>query len=102
MKTCTMSWHTCRRFVRALRMNPYRHESTKARKRASESVSCFRVFVADPSRHLACCLIVAFASYGLAHAQGLAPGALLKPPADSWPTYHGDYPADRPPGPLGS
>jgi len=25
------------------------------------------------------------------HAGGLDPATLLKPPADSWPTYHGDY-----------
>jgi hypothetical protein len=24
-------------------------------------------------------------------AQGLDPAALLNPPRDSWPTYHGDY-----------
>ena len=28
-------------------------------------------------------------------AQGLDPAALLKPPADSWPTYHGDYSGQR-------
>jgi alcohol dehydrogenase (cytochrome c) len=31
---------------------------------------------------------------GLA-AQGLDPSALLKPSADSWPTYHGDYTGQR-------
>ncbi len=30
-----------------------------------------------------------------AAAQGLDPSALLKPPADSWPTYHGDYSGQR-------
>jgi alcohol dehydrogenase (cytochrome c) len=29
------------------------------------------------------------------NAQGLDPAALLKPPADSWPTYHGDYSGQR-------
>ena len=28
-------------------------------------------------------------------AQGLDPATLLKPPADSWPTYHGDYTGRR-------
>jgi alcohol dehydrogenase (cytochrome c) len=28
-------------------------------------------------------------------AQGLDPATLLKPPADSWPTYHGDYTGQR-------
>ena len=28
-------------------------------------------------------------------AQELDPAALLKPPADSWPTYHGDYSGQR-------
>src|ERR687884_654200 len=26
---------------------------------------------------------------------GLAPATLLNPPADSWPTYHGDYTGQR-------
>jgi acido-empty-quinoprotein group A len=30
-----------------------------------------------------------------AFAQGLTPSALLKPPADSWPTYNGDYSGRR-------
>ena len=28
-------------------------------------------------------------------AQGLTPSTLLKPPADSWPTYNGDYSGRR-------
>ena len=28
-------------------------------------------------------------------AQGVTPGILLKPPADSWPAYHGDYSGRR-------
>jgi alcohol dehydrogenase (cytochrome c) len=28
-------------------------------------------------------------------AQSLDPSALLKPGADSWPTYHGDYTGQR-------
>jgi alcohol dehydrogenase (cytochrome c) len=36
---------------------------------------------------LACCRLVI--------AQGLDPATLLKPPADSWPTYHGDYSGQR-------
>ena len=31
----------------------------------------------------------------VASAQGLDPATLLKPPADSWPTYHGDYSGQR-------
>jgi len=38
---------------------------------------------------LALCLIVA------AFAQELTPNALLKPPADTWPTYNGDYSGRR-------
>ena len=30
-----------------------------------------------------------------AHAQSVDPAMLLKPPADSWPTYHGDYSGQR-------
>ena len=36
---------------------------------------------------VACCALVA--------AQGLDPAALLNPPSDSWPTYHGDYSGRR-------
>ena len=36
---------------------------------------------------LACCALLA--------AQELNPETLLKPPADSWPTYHGDYSGQR-------
>jgi alcohol dehydrogenase (cytochrome c) len=32
---------------------------------------------------------------GFAGAQGVDPGMLLKPPADSWPAYHGDYSGRR-------
>jgi alcohol dehydrogenase (cytochrome c) len=32
---------------------------------------------------------------GFASAQGVNPGMLLKPPADSWPAYHGDYSGRR-------
>src|SRR5215510_7728719 len=28
-------------------------------------------------------------------AQGVDPAMLLKPPADSWPTYHGEYSGQR-------
>jgi len=42
-------------------------------------------------------LIAALACGGVLIAQGhgLDPAALLKPPADSWPTYHGDYSGQR-------
>jgi alcohol dehydrogenase (cytochrome c) len=32
---------------------------------------------------------------GIGLSQGLDPAALLNPPADSWPTYHGDYSGRR-------
>src|SRR5436190_1277852 len=35
--------------------------------------------------------IVALALGALVLAQGVDSTLLLKPPADSWPTYHGDY-----------
>ena len=38
------------------------------------------------------CVLVAGAA---ALAQGLDPASLLKPSADSWPTYHGDYTGQR-------
>src|SRR5215510_14360812 len=36
-------------------------------------------------------LLIAFLLSSLVAAQGLDPSTLLNPPADSWPTYHGDY-----------
>ena len=36
-------------------------------------------------------LLMPLAFCAAAVAQGLDPAALLKPSADSWPTYHGDY-----------
>ena len=38
---------------------------------------------------------VALALGVIAAAQSLDPATLLKPPADSWPTYHGDYSGQR-------
>jgi alcohol dehydrogenase (cytochrome c) len=46
----------------------------------------------------ACALAAPLALCGLVIAQGsqgLDPATLLKPPADSWPTYHGDYSGQR-------
>jgi alcohol dehydrogenase (cytochrome c) len=40
-------------------------------------------------------LAVALLSSGIVMAQGLDPAALLDPPSDSWPTYHGDYSGRR-------
>src|SRR5262245_33591821 len=40
-------------------------------------------------------LVAAVTSWGPLTAQGLDPAALLKPSADSWPTYHGDYTGQR-------
>jgi alcohol dehydrogenase (cytochrome c) len=43
---------------------------------------------------IACCLgLILIAA--VASAQGLDPALLLKPRADSWPTYHGDYSGQR-------
>jgi alcohol dehydrogenase (cytochrome c) len=48
------------------------------------------------NRTLAIVGTVALASAILtAQGQGLDPSLLLKPPADSWPTYHGDYSGRR-------
>jgi alcohol dehydrogenase (cytochrome c) len=38
-------------------------------------------------------LVIGFAT--AAFAQGVDPSLLLNPPADSWPTYHGDYSGQR-------
>lgn len=35
------------------------------------------------------------AAQGVGQPDGLDPALLLKPPADSWPTYHGDYTGQR-------
>jgi len=40
-------------------------------------------------------IAAAAACCALAAAQGLDPSILLNPPADSWPTYHGDYSGRR-------
>ena len=34
-------------------------------------------------------------SQSAASSEGLDPATLLKPPVDSWPTYHGDYTGQR-------
>ena len=39
--------------------------------------------------------VVATALADAASAQGITPEMLLKPPADSWPSYHGDYSGKR-------
>jgi len=38
---------------------------------------------------------IAVAFGAMLMAQGVDPAMLLKPPADSWPTYHGDYSGQR-------
>src|SRR5262247_2171880 len=47
------------------------------------------------STHVALAMIAALALVGVASTQGLDPSTLLNPPADSWPTYHGDYSGRR-------
>ncbi len=44
---------------------------------------------------LACFFIIALASSLPLLSQGLDPAALLNPPKDSWPGYHGDYSGRR-------
>jgi alcohol dehydrogenase (cytochrome c) len=50
-------------------------------------------------RHAACrllgCASAILALGGVGASQGLDPAMLLNPPADSWPTYHGDYSGRR-------
>ena len=41
------------------------------------------------------CVVVIMFGFTSPTAQGLDPSALLKPPVDSWPTYHGDYSGQR-------
>src|ERR1051325_9064747 len=67
-ETCTMCWHTCRRFGRA----------------------CVAADLQGRLAGLKACSYVLLASVA-ASAQSVDPAALLKPPADSWLTYHGDY-----------
>jgi acido-empty-quinoprotein group A len=49
------------------------------------------------SRYLLCAFLTVAATLVPqdAFAQGLTPAELLKPPADSWPTYNGDYSGRR-------
>ena len=53
------------------------------------------MIVGRRARPLALSLIGAVTLMGSVIAQGLDPSALLKPGADSWPTYHGDYSGQR-------
>ena len=48
-----------------------------------------------PLGSLVMSLTITLTLSGPATAQGLDPTALLNPPADSWPTYHGDYSGRR-------
>ena len=63
-----MCWRTCRRFVR------YVEADLQVRLKACSHVIVIVLALAAP-----------------AFAQSIDPSALLKPPADSWLTYHGDY-----------
>ena len=73
-----MSWPTCRRFV----------------KRAMAGRSLGNAESAEIAEKRSLGIVTAIATMlvmsGVAQAQGLDPAALLQPPADSWPTYHGD------------
>ena len=69
MRTCTTCWRTCRRFAEG------------GLRRGATACASARSLVA---------VVLCRAA-----AQGVDPAALLKPPADSWPTYHGDYSGQR-------
>jgi acido-empty-quinoprotein group A len=56
--------------------------------------SALLTFAAALASFFAPCLAPFLATQG-AFAQGLTPNELLKPPADSWPTYNGDYSGRR-------
>src|SRR3982751_2754012 len=47
------------------------------------------------STRYALAALALLASSPTARAQSVDPSMLLKPPADSWPTYHGDYSGQR-------
>ena len=64
MTTCTTFWRTCRRFADA-RLRALHHGLLAA--------------------------VLAVAAVAPAVAQDVPADVLLKPAADSWPTYHGDY-----------
>ena len=64
MTTCTTFWRTCRRF-------------------ADARLSALRFGVQAA--------VLAVAAVAPAIAQDVPADLLLRPPADSWPTYHGDY-----------
>src|ERR1700688_1433668 len=40
-------------------------------------------------------ILLSIFAVAIASAQGVDPAMLLKPPADSWPGYHGDYSGRR-------
>jgi alcohol dehydrogenase (cytochrome c) len=46
-------------------------------------------------RNLAAAIMMTCGGSANSAAQGLDPAVLLNPPADSWPTYHGDYSGQR-------
>jgi len=78
-----MSWRTCRRFASA----------------AGGSVR-LQADLAGPAKaghyiQWTSALAAALVCSALLTAQTLDPAALLKPPTDSWPTYHGDYSGQR-------
>jgi alcohol dehydrogenase (cytochrome c) len=47
------------------------------------------------ARRLVCFASLVVALGAIGRSQGLDPALLLNPPADSWPTYHGDYSGRR-------
>ena len=71
MTTCTTCSRTCRRCAEA-------HGPRSSAALLSAAIACRRCRAAT-----------------LAQRSRLDPAALLKPPADSWPTYHGDYSGQR-------
>jgi alcohol dehydrogenase (cytochrome c) len=95
MTTCTTSWRICRRFAeRTLRLR----RSGNAETSETAEKKCSRISrraLRALRSNVAATFATALAWCGLAIAQGLDPAALLKPSADSWPTYHGDYSGQR-------
>ena len=88
MPTCTMFWRTCRRSVDRVRLPPSRLALRRTRNPDATYAGTTKATKIAKSGFL----FVFFVSFVVkVTAQGVAPGLLLKPTPDSWPTYHGDY-----------
>jgi len=78
-----MSWRTCRRFASAAGGSVRLQADLAGPAKAGHYIQWTSALAAA----LACSAVLT--------AQTLDPAALLKPPTDSWPTYHGDYSGQR-------